>query len=71
MLFKFQTTIKKQEIFGNRLMIELRKQLKGAAVDDWIRLLNVKTEGELEMISAKNRIVRKLIEGTVFLIYNE
>ena len=35
-------------------VIELRKQLKGAAVDDWIRLLNVKTEGELEMISAKN-----------------
>ncbi|MCM1188079.1 MAG: Rpn family recombination-promoting nuclease/putative transposase [bacterium] len=35
-------------------VIELRKQLKGTAVDDWIRLLNVKTEGELEMISAKN-----------------
>ena len=36
-------------------VIELGKQLKGTEpVDEWIRLMNVRTEEELEMISAKN-----------------
>ena len=36
-------------------VIELGKKLKGTEpVDEWIRLMNVRTEEELEMISAKN-----------------
>lgn len=36
-------------------VIELRKQLKGTdPVDEWIRLLNVRTEEELDMTNAWN-----------------
>ncbi len=36
-------------------ILELRKTLKGdSRVDDWIRLFNVKTEEDLDMIKTKN-----------------
>ena len=43
-------------------ILELRKTLKGdSRVDDWIRLFNVKTEEDLDMIKTKNTGIERAI----------
>ena len=43
-------------------VIELRKPLGNGAVDDWIRLFNVKSREELEMMKTENAGIRRAIE---------
>ena len=42
-------------------IIELRKELKGDRMDDWIRLFNAESEEELDMIKTANTGIREAI----------
>lgn len=43
-------------------IIELGKRLTGSAVDDWIRLMNAKSQEEVDMIALKNENMRETVE---------
>lgn len=43
-------------------IIELGKTLTGSAVDDWIRLMNAKSQEEVDMIALKNENMRETVE---------
>lgn len=43
-------------------IIELGKTLTGSAVDDWIRLLNAKSQEEVDMIGIRNEGMRETVE---------
>lgn len=43
-------------------IIELGKKLTGTVIDDWIRLINAKTEEDLEMIKTDNPGIRAAIK---------
>lgn len=44
-------------------IIELGKTLTGSAVDDWIRLMNAKSQEEVDMIALKNENMRETVEA--------